>query len=338
MKSLAPILVSLLLLGAAGGQGPTPTRPGPRISVPETTWDFGTVSQFSVLEHAFLIRNAGDAVLTIKQVIPSCQCQAAMPKKNQLAPGEETSIETQINTQGLRGVVTKTVTVVSDDPTTPSVIITVKGEVLPPLSVKPAQIELGAVSKVQGSGKGEIVLTIARGMDVQLRDVKTSSPLIVVEPRGGLEQAADGTRSLRFLVSLAPGASVGLLRETVSFVTDQSTVPPAVVPITASVEGEVLVAPKTFNLGKVPQGEVATKEILVTKAGLADLEILGVDVNPPQPFEAEVIPEEAGRRYRIRVSTKADAPPGYQKGTLTIRTNCAGETSIQAYFYALVGR
>ncbi len=44
---------------------------GPRISVAEPLYDFGTVTAGAVLEHVFEIKNVGDDVLEIRKVAPS---------------------------------------------------------------------------------------------------------------------------------------------------------------------------------------------------------------------------------------------------------------------------
>lgn len=325
-------------------QNPTSAQAAPpagkvaKIQCLEPTWKFGNAAQYTMLTHAFVIKNVGQDVLQIKQVVPSCQCQAVLPTKNELAPGEETTVECKMNTQGLQGPVTKTISVLSNDPTQGSIILTMTGDIVPPFSVKPRQIELGAVSKIDGKGGTELSFVVSKGLDVQLRDLKVSSPLVVATPLGKLEEQPDGTRILKVRVDLKGGASVGLLRETLTFITDMPNVPPAVVPVTASIEGEVMISPRTFNLGKVKKGETTSKEIEITKTGEANLVIEGVDVSPPGPFAAEVITDEAGKKFRVRVSVKADAPEGYQRGTLTLRTNCAGENTIQAYFYAFIGK
>ncbi len=44
---------------------------GPRISVDEPLYDFGSVAAGTVLEHVFEIRNTGDEVLSIGKIEPS---------------------------------------------------------------------------------------------------------------------------------------------------------------------------------------------------------------------------------------------------------------------------
>ncbi len=44
---------------------------GPHISVAEPLHDFGAAVAGTVLEHVFVVRNTGDAVLEIRKVAPS---------------------------------------------------------------------------------------------------------------------------------------------------------------------------------------------------------------------------------------------------------------------------
>jgi hypothetical protein len=45
-----------------------PPTGGPRIVFPETSYDFGTITQGSNVSHTFVVRNAGDAPLTLIDV------------------------------------------------------------------------------------------------------------------------------------------------------------------------------------------------------------------------------------------------------------------------------
>ena len=103
-----------------------------------------------------------------------------------------------------------------------------------------------------------------------------------------------------------------------------------------NVKGELNLSPRTFNLGRVAQGETAFREVILTKSGEADLKIEAVSVSDPTVFDVETREIEPGRKIAIKVSVKKDAKKKYHKGKLTIRTNCAGETIQRAWFYAIV--
>ena len=56
----------------AAGNSPSPSTPEvPSISVPETDFNFGEVTETEPISHDFIIRNGGKAPLHIKNVAPS---------------------------------------------------------------------------------------------------------------------------------------------------------------------------------------------------------------------------------------------------------------------------
>ena len=52
------------------GPPPPPATTGPRIEIPEPSFDWGKVLHGDVVEHSFRILNTGDEVLRISQVKP----------------------------------------------------------------------------------------------------------------------------------------------------------------------------------------------------------------------------------------------------------------------------
>ncbi len=52
-------------------QGVVKGSSGPKIEINETTYDFGTVKQGSIVRHDFRFRNSGDGVLRVKEVVRS---------------------------------------------------------------------------------------------------------------------------------------------------------------------------------------------------------------------------------------------------------------------------
>ncbi len=89
---------------------------GPKISAPEASFDFGEIVEGELVTHNFVITNEGDENLIISKVRASCGCTAAKPEKNELAPGESTSINVQFNSTHRSGLQKKHVYVFSNDP------------------------------------------------------------------------------------------------------------------------------------------------------------------------------------------------------------------------------
>jgi hypothetical protein len=65
---ISMLVLAAVAIAAAGFAG---ERQGPRISVKDARYDFGTVKPGAQLEHIFEIMNVGDEVLDIQRVQPT---------------------------------------------------------------------------------------------------------------------------------------------------------------------------------------------------------------------------------------------------------------------------
>lgn len=97
----------------------------PVISIPETTFHHGNASPGVQLKHAFTVQNTGKGILKIRKVKASCGCTIPQLEKEELKPGESTKLWVEFNTFGYSGKQIKTVTVISNDPDTPNLMLSV---------------------------------------------------------------------------------------------------------------------------------------------------------------------------------------------------------------------
>ena len=158
----------------------------------------------------------------------------------------------------------------------------------------------------------------------------------MVHHHNEVEKRADGSVAHHYVAQVSEGARVGLLRETVTVVTDLKSMPRTAISATADVAGEVMLSLQNLNFGACKAASGKTKELIVNKTGAADLEILGVDVLPKGKFDGKVELIEKGRKYKVSVTLRSDAKPGYVKGSINIKTNCPGETLVRAWFHAFI--
>ena len=100
---------------------------GARMELSPNDFDFKEVWQGAPAEGEFVIKNVGTAPLTL-ETRSSCGCTVATKPKSPLAPGEETSFKISFSTTHAT-VAQKTVTVTTNDPDQPSVVIKVHGTV-----------------------------------------------------------------------------------------------------------------------------------------------------------------------------------------------------------------
>ncbi len=99
------------------------------IKFKSATVDFGEVDQGKSAEVQFEFENAGDSLLTIKRVLPSCGCTAVSLGKKDYQPGEKGTLPIKFNSTGYYGRVSKLVTVHTNDEQNPTVRITLVGDV-----------------------------------------------------------------------------------------------------------------------------------------------------------------------------------------------------------------
>jgi hypothetical protein len=81
------------------------------------------------VQYAFTFINQGKGELQLESVKASCGCTATAPKDKVLAPGQRSEIVATFDSRGRRGVQNKSITVRSNDPDEPTVVLRLKVEV-----------------------------------------------------------------------------------------------------------------------------------------------------------------------------------------------------------------
>lgn len=115
----------------------------PKISTSDSTYNFGSVSEGSKVEHTFLIKNTGNADLHIKQIITSCGCTVADVAKKILKPGESTNLKVVFRTSGFSGDLSKMVHVYSNSLGSSEKVFVIKGNVITGVKVIPSRLSYG---------------------------------------------------------------------------------------------------------------------------------------------------------------------------------------------------
>jgi hypothetical protein len=68
-------------------------QPQPQIEVPEKSYDFGKIGPRDVVEREFIIRNTGEASLTISRAYTTCGCTTAEISASVIPPGMVATIK-----------------------------------------------------------------------------------------------------------------------------------------------------------------------------------------------------------------------------------------------------
>lgn len=137
-------LLAATCLTACGADSVPPSAP-PRLRVAEPTYDFGRVPQGVPIEHSFGFRNDGGAPLTIRALRSACNCEAVLDGPSDVPPGANGAVRARCATDAEVGPQRRTVTVYSNDPAAPAVLLALTGTVALEAIADPAIVYLGTV-------------------------------------------------------------------------------------------------------------------------------------------------------------------------------------------------
>jgi hypothetical protein len=100
-----------------------------RLSVSNTTIDFGRMQQNEDVVRQTMITNSGKSVLQIRSLQGNCTCIQVVADKTELKPGESVAVKISFNPQNRKGTQQKAVTIYSTDPINPVQRVTLTGYV-----------------------------------------------------------------------------------------------------------------------------------------------------------------------------------------------------------------
>jgi len=84
------------------------------IEFESSAFDFGTVKEGVVVDHAFKFKNTGKAPVILAQVSASCGCTTPSYTKEPILPGKEGEVKVSFDSHGQVGVQQKIITISSN--------------------------------------------------------------------------------------------------------------------------------------------------------------------------------------------------------------------------------
>ncbi|MBI3258348.1 MAG: DUF1573 domain-containing protein [Ignavibacteriae bacterium] len=145
------------------------------------THDWGKVSpKDTPLKTVVKIKNVGTEVLKITDVHPGCGCtKTAELDKKELQPGETATTELSLNLGAANGVLTKSVTITSNDATAPTKILYLKADVVRPIQFSPSQYFVFNDLKAGQTSEAKVTIKNTSKEDITLSDFEALNGLSV---------------------------------------------------------------------------------------------------------------------------------------------------------------
>lgn len=101
----------------------------PRLVFDYCNYDFGQLHRGKKVQHTFLFSNRGDKDLVIHEVATSDGCKVLKYPEHIIPPGSSGSITVKVHTKGAVGIQHRSVSIYSNDPITPVIILGLHGMV-----------------------------------------------------------------------------------------------------------------------------------------------------------------------------------------------------------------
>lgn len=213
--------------GSVGGPAPLATQP-PKIVFPATTtYEFGRIEQGTKVVHVFPFENAGGLDLTIDNLRASCGCTAALTAARTVTPAHGGTIEVTYDTARDVGHTTRTVTVYTNDPTTPVTTLIVRGDIVTDVAVDPPQLYLGHLRAGQ-TARNELRLVAAQTANLTVSAIEASGTV--------LDARVQDSAGRRIRIAINKDAPIGRFAETLLVRTSSARQPLLTVPVTGIVD------------------------------------------------------------------------------------------------------
>jgi hypothetical protein len=184
-------LFMLLLVGLFSGCAAQVKGPG--IQFGSERYDFGTVDEGKIVNHAFEFTNNGTETLIISGVLSTCTCTYVRDFDKVVQPGKSGKISVSLNTKGLDGKVTKNVILGTNIPERENIPLTIEGTVK-------ASPSAASTIKVGGAGSGVAFWRIQTGETVIGSSASASKEIKVA-----FAEAFSGTPKIVATVRNDPG-------------------------------------------------------------------------------------------------------------------------------------
>lgn len=133
MNNVISYAIASILIGASAFNSFAQAQPiekGPKITFEKETHDYGEVKYDGDGYYTFVFENTGNEPIVLGDVKGSCSCTVPEWPKVPIAPGEKGEIRVKYDTKK-PGAINKSVTVMSNAINSPTLILRIKGNVLP---------------------------------------------------------------------------------------------------------------------------------------------------------------------------------------------------------------
>jgi len=287
---------------------------GPEIFFENPDFNFGQIFKGQKIEHIYEFENRGKDILYIGKVKSSCGCTAVILTNNTIPPGKTGEIRATFNSKSYKGKVTKSISVISNDPERPSYKLTISGKIIEDVSVKPKNINFGLVYIGEKTNK-TVTIKSQTKPDFKIKKISSSKPFInasIVEEKNG---------EYVIKVVLKDNHKIGRFSGGIYLKTNSRIQKKVNIPFFGEIVGDITTYPKRIYYGITTRGKELTQKLFV-KINKINTKILEVKTFPDYVSTKIVEQGETDNpNYLIEVKLDAETTIGKINGVIELHTN-----------------
>lgn len=307
---------------------PSKTGPHPKAVVPETTFEFGVMRMGKSKEHAFVVRNEGQAPLKLGTPRTTCQCTVSEAAKKPIPPGGEGVITLKWTPAAETDSFDKGAYISTNDPKMREIRLTAVGKVEALIVRSPNGVwKLG---DLDGDQQVDIAGYLYSRLldDFKVESVESSNPLLTAEaiPIDAEELKEKEAKSgYKIVAKLASGMPIGRFKEKLTVKTDvkDDTADVLTIDVEGTRNGPIQILPTpgvnwspaslAVDLGQFPASKGASAKVSLFVSGMPAGEDFKFEaVKPSEPYvELKLEKDEsftAANRQRFELTFIV--PPG----------------------------
>jgi Protein of unknown function (DUF1573) len=329
VMTLAFVLAIAAPFAIAQEKAASTEKGAPRLTLVEPLKDFGTVPKGQKINYSFEVKNTGTADLEIIAAKPTCGCTVADFDKI-IKPGATGKVTAAVDTVSFAGPISKSVTIETNDPNTPTAQLTISAIVKPYVEGYPAGFV--RYNMLQGDTETQTVTLYSEEEEpFEIVKIEAPQPWIKVTPRkaeaGEVISTIGRPGQAQYKLDITVGGNetkIGSLAEKIKITTNSKHQPEYQISVSGLVRPTFRVEPTAINFGEVAFNDTAaTRTIILRSNNLKTPEnfVVSKVESGAAGVTALVKPTDKKGEYEVTLQVAKDAKPGAVDGQITVHTN-----------------
>ena len=330
LKYLSATIACAALMTSAGAQQPAAPGapaapiegPKPQAVVPNPILELGDITYGESRKLEFAIKNTGDDVLRIHAAKSACGCVVTEFTK-EIAPGAEGKIDVQFEAVLTGGPTAVPIEVVTNDPASPLLQLTIKGNVKYYVTAQPGFVRYLIVQDFDGDSVVAQTLWSSDGSPMKVTKVDSPYDFITTSFRQlkpeELTPEVENKEQWRVETRISPKAPIGAISGFLTIHVDHPKQKIVKLDVNGFVRPMFAVTPPEAG-GKVTVNDKGARESLYVKNFAEETVALTGAESTVAGITPTIEESEAGRIYYVILNYAPDMAKGKFDGVIRIKT------------------